>query len=799
MNCAACATRVEKTLNACDGVVSASVNFATSTARVEYAEGRCSFELLQHAVSVAGYDLLSENAAGEQESEQSRAYRTLRCRMLWAVALSLPVAIISMLLTDMPGANLIMCLLSTTVVFWFGQQFFIGAWRQIKHRSANMDTLVALSTGIAWLFSVANMLFPEYWLAKGITPHVYFEASSVIIAFILVGRTLESKAKSNTSSAIRKLMGLQPNDVVTVSPDGSTKVMPIEELTPGVLVMARPGERIAVDGIVTEGESSVDESMLSGEPVPVGKHVGSKVFAGTINGFGSFRYKAESVGADTMLAKIITMVQDAQGSKAPVQRLVDKIAAIFVPVIISVAIISMIVWIIAGGTDGFSHGLLAAVTVLIIACPCALGLATPTAIMVGIGRGAELGILIKDAECMEMAPKVSVVVLDKTGTLTEGKPTVVKEFRFRNVDVATDILVALEQASSHPLAQAVSAYFNGGKPVRVSGFGSVAGRGVKGKVDGAMYYAGNHHFLEENGIVFTAENKAAERELVSDGCTAVWFADDMGAILLLGITDPVRQTSADAVAELERMGIEVYMLTGDNMSAAEAVASKVGIRHCVADMLPDDKSAYVERLHADGKRVAMVGDGINDSAALAVADVSIAMGTGSDIAIDVAKMTIMSADLSKIPVAFRLARQTVRTIRQNLFWAFIYNIIGVPVAAGVLYPVCGFLLNPMIAGATMAFSSVSVVTNSLMLKRKKITSDTSVNKKQNAMKQEFKVNGMSCVHCQGRVEAAIRALPGVTGVNVDLVQGKATVEGQVDAAAVVDAITKAGYDSCPMD
>ena len=833
MSCAACAARVEKVLNGCQGVRTAGVNFAASTANVEYDSDTCTPEILQQIVRDAGYDLILDSSADALEKEQAERYHALRQRTLWAVILSLPVVIIGMFFMNMPYANIIMFLLSTPVVFWLGRQFFIGAWRQLRHRTANMDTLVALSTGIAWLFSVANMLFPDYWMSKGIHPHVYFEASAVIIAFILIGRLLESKAKGNTSSAIRKLMGLQPKNVTIVDADGSTRVVAIESIVPGDIVMVRPGERIAVDGVVTDGNSFVDESMLSGEPIPVEKQSGGKVYAGTINGTGTFRYRADKVGSDTLLSKIIRMVQDAQGSKAPVQQLVDKIAAVFVPVIISIAILSFVVWMVADGTGGFSHGLLAAVTVLIIACPCALGLATPTAIMVGIGKGAELGILIKDAESLEIAPKITAVVLDKTGTLTAGHPTVGKIVRFRSLPQSDAILHSLELASEHPLARAITDHFNEIPVVTISEFESVTGRGVKGKVDGRTYYAGNRKFIEESGIAISPAAIGQENLLTADANSVVWFADEEGVISLIGISDPVKPTSPEAVSELERMGIEVYMLTGDNRQTAEAVAKKAGIRHCVAEVLPQDKASFVEKLRKDGKKVAMVGDGINDSAALAVADLSIAMGTGSDIAIEVAKMTIISADLAKIPVAFRLAGMTVRTIRQNLFWAFIYNIIGVPVAAGVLYPVCGFLLNPMIAGAAMAFSSVSVVTNSLLLKRKRLqvssygatrvteTEPTTAvdiidvaisdrdtdggdmndeitlqnNKSKTIMKQEFKVEGMACSHCSGRVDAAIRALPGVTDVKVDLASGKATVEGEVSPATVIEAVGKAGYEA----
>lgn len=741
MGCASCAARIERVLKEHPGVTDAGVNFANSTARVTFDPAVCSADSLQKAVHDAGYELIADEPDADDDSDGERStrteddtgsvadrmdrlqadhYRQLKRRTLWAVALSVPVVIIGMFFMSMPMANLIMFLLATPVVFIFGRQFFIGAWKQLRHRSANMDTLVALSTGIAWLFSVANMLFPHFWMARGIHPHVYFEAAAVIVAFILLGRLFESRAKGNTSSAIRKLMGLQPKMVMVVSTDGTTREVKISQLRPGEIVAVRPGERVAVDGIVTEGSSFVDESMLSGEPLPVEKEPGSKVFAGTVNSTGAFRFRAERVGADTLLSKIIRMVQDAQGSKAPVQQLVDKIAAVFVPVIICIAAASFVAWILFGGSDGLTRGLLAAVTVLIIACPCALGLATPTAIMVGIGRGAEMGILIKDAEALEVAPKINAVVLDKTGTVTAGKPTVERVKRLRAVDNSDAILAALERMSEHPLGRAVVEKFDNGETINISQFESITGKGIRGDANGETYFVGNKRFMVDSGVPVTDEDEIEERRMTDDANTVVWFADRSGVIMLVGITDPIKPTSAKAVAALREMGIEVYMLTGDNRATAEVVARKAGILHVKAEVMPEEKAGFVKELQLRGMRVAMVGDGINDSAALAQSDLSVAMGTGSDIAIEVSKMTIVGADLEKLPLGIRLSRLTVRTIRQNLFWAFIYNIIGVPIAAGVLYPVFGFVLNPMIAGAAMAFSSVSVVMNSLWLKRRRI-------------------------------------------------------------------------------
>ena len=791
MSCASCSARVEKTLNHQSGVQKATVNYASAMATVEYDLQNCSPETLQQAVQAAGYDLLikqDENMPDEVEQAHDKKYRALKFRTTWAIVLSAPIMVIGMFFMDMPYANLIMWLLSTPVVFWLGRSFFTSAWKQLKHGTANMDTLVANSTGIAYLFSLFNMLFPGFWLERGIHPHVYFEAASVIIAFILLGRLLEEKAKGNTSSAIKKLMGLQPKTVTVIDGSSSEKIVPIGQIRPGDIILVKPGERIAVDGTVTEGSSYVDESMLSGEPVAVAKQKDAKVFAGTINQKGSFRFSAEKVGTDTLLAKIIHMVQDAQGSKAPVQQLVDKIAGIFVPVIIGIAVLSFIAWMLLDGQSGFTHGLLALVTVLIIACPCALGLATPTAIMVGIGKGAERGILIKDAESLETAKKIDTVVLDKTGTVTEGKP-VVGDLTWETQTAETgNIFYSLEKLSEHPLAEAVVRHLQDARSVSIDNFESITGRGVKGESNGKAYYAGNRKLLEENRIAVSRSLSDEAARLTADAQTVIWFADSENALAIAGITDQIKPTSIRAVSELQAAGIEVCMLTGDNEATAREIARKAGILRYKAGVLPQDKAAFISDLQKNGRKVAMVGDGINDSAALAQADLSIAMGGGSDIAMDVAKMTIISSDLTKIPEALKLSRLTVRTIRQNLFWAFIYNIIGVPVAAGVLYPVNGFLLNPMIAGAAMAFSSVSVVTNSLRLKRKKIESAESPaidptgqpgNKvepsTEKIMRKEFKVEGMMCNHCRMHVEKALNSMEGVHAT-VTLNPPVATVE-----------------------
>lgn len=723
MSCASCASSAESIVVAQPGVVKAAVNFANTSLQVEYVPTITSPEKLKSAVQNVGYDLVIENSQEAKEALEdlhNQNLHLLKQKTIWSIALSIPLVTIGMFFMDIPYANYIMWALATPVVLVFGQQFFVNAWKQAKHRSANMDTLVALSTGIAYIFSVFNTVYPQFWHSKGLHAHVYFEAAAVVIAFILLGKLLEERAKASTSSAIKKLIGLQPNTVTVVHDGGHMMEMPIEKVKVGNTLLVKPGEKIAVDGVVTSGASFVDESMISGEPVPVEKGSGAKVFAGTINQKGSFQYKAEKVGSDTLLAHIIKMVQEAQGSKAPVQKLVDKIAGIFVPIVIGFALLAFVVWIVLGGENGLTQGLLALVTVLVIACPCALGLATPTAIMLGVGKGAENGILIKDAESLELAHKVNAIVLDKTGTITKGKPEVVdvKWKEGAGVEELSNLLFTIEQQSEHPLAEAVVNYFKTKDVTRVplAHFESITGKGVSVLFDGNTYFLGSPKLMQSEGIRIDDSLQAQADNWLTQAYTVVFLADHENALAVIGIADQIKDTSLAAVQELNNLGVEVYMLTGDNVKTAEAIAAKTGIKNFRAEVLPQDKADFVKALQAKKKTVAMVGDGINDSQALAQADVSIAMGKGSDIAMDVAKMTLISSDLARIPAAIKLSRSTVRTIRQNLFWAFIYNLIGIPIAAGLLYPISGFLLNPMIAGAAMALSSVSVVTNSLRLK-----------------------------------------------------------------------------------
>ncbi len=723
MSCASCASSSQSILENQPGVVNVSVNYANATALVEYIPTITNPQKLKLALQSIGYDLMideSEEAKDALEDLHQQKFKRLKKKTTGAVLLAIPTVITGMFFMNIPYANYIMWTLATPVVAIFGQQFFVNAWKQTKHRSANMDTLVALSTGVAYLFSVFNTLFPDFWHSKGLHAHVYFEAASVVIAFILLGKLLEEKAKGNTSSAIKKLMGLQPKTVTVVHDGGHQMEMPVASVKVGDILLVKPGEKIAVDGIVSTGSSFVDESMISGEPVPVAKAQKDKVFAGTINQKGSFHFTADKVGGDTILAQIIKMVQEAQGSKAPVQKLVDKIAGIFVPIVIVIAVLSLIAWIILGGENGLTQGLLAMVTVLVIACPCALGLATPTAIMAGVGKGAENGILIKDAESLELAKKVNAIILDKTGTITEGKP-VVTDILWRDDDTSNlAALASIEKQSEHPLAEAVVKHFGKVNYQPVHHFESITGFGAKAHINDKTFYIGNAALLQTNHITSTDELQNAATKWLAEAKTVIWFADEKEALAVLAIADKVKDTSKQAVQQLQALGIDVYMLTGDNQATAKAIAQQVGITQYKAEVLPADKAAFVKQLQQQGKTVAMVGDGINDSNALAQADISIAMGKGSDIAMDVAKMTIISSDLLRIPKAIKLSKHTVAAIRQNLFWAFIYNIIGIPIAAGILYPVNGFLLNPMIAGAAMALSSVSVVANSLRLKWKEI-------------------------------------------------------------------------------
>ncbi len=738
MSCAGCAVSVQQILEDLPGVSLADVNYANATARVQH-DASISTAELQAALEAVGFGLIVDVAdpLSVQQDLEEKAYQKLKRDTLWAGLLTIPIFLIGMFGMDWPEGKWISFVLSIPVLFWFGRHFYVGGYRQAKHGRANMDTLVALSTGIAFIYSLANTFYPSFWQNQGLEPHVYYEAATVIITFVSLGKLLEAKAKSNTSSAIRSLIGLQPQ-TVSVERNGREEQISIDEVQIGDILLVKPGERIAVDGKLTSGSSYVDESMLTGEPTAVAKTTGDSVSAGTVNQKGAFRFEAERVGTNTTLQRIIHQVREAQGSKAPVQKLVDRIAAVFVPTVLVLALLTFAIWMLVGGEQALTHALLTSVSVLVIACPCALGLATPTAIMVGIGKGAQEGILIKDAESLELGRRVDAIVLDKTGTLTVGKPSVSDQVWFVDATVQLSlkqILLGIERHSEHPLADSlVDSLSEEGVLAKAPPYGvdsraasgapdsfkSITGAGVMAKVNDQTYYVGNERLLKQAGVSLTPEVREICDAFCRKAYTTIYFADEREVLAVYGLTDAIKAGSKKAVAELLSRDIEVYMLTGDAEPSAKAVAEAVGITEYRAGVLPSDKEDFIAALQARGKTVAMVGDGINDAQALAKADVSVAMGQGSDIAIDVAKITLLRPDLRVLAKALKLSKLTSSGIRQNLFWAFIYNLIGIPIAAGLLYPINGFLLSPMIAGGAMALSSVSVVMNSLRLRNIKL-------------------------------------------------------------------------------
>ncbi|NDW09300.1 cation-translocating P-type ATPase [Dysgonomonas sp. 520] len=722
MSCAGCAANVQKALRNQKSVAKADVNFANKTVNIEFNASEVSPPRLRDIVRSAGYDMIideGDNISHRLDEKEQEDYLRLRKKTIISSTLSVLIVILAMTpLMHHAWARYAMWILATPVLFYCGQQFFVGAYKQARHRSMNMDTLVALSTGVAYLFSLFNLFFPQFWMDRGFSAELYFEASAVIITFILIGKLLEERAKQKTSSSIKKLIGLQPKTATIIKSFLAIEV-PIEKIALNDIVMVKPGEKIAVDGSITEGESYVDESMITGEPIPVDKKAGDRVFAGTLNQKGSFRFRAEKVGSETLLSQIIRMVGEAQGSKAPIQKLVDKIAAIFVPVVIAVAVTTALLWIVLGGDNGLVHAFLAFVTVLIIACPCALGLATPTAIMVGIGRGAEIGVLIKDARSLELLKRVDTVVLDKTGTITEGKPQVVDMAWIEpQTKQLTNLLYTIEKSSNHPLAEAICSNLGDADLIAGGKINNLVGQGVKMVINGNVYTVGNVKLFSDISVNEHIKSLIDQWEHAAK--TVVLFGEDDKVLCVIALEDRMKVSSQEAITQLKNNGIEVHLLTGDNEETARQIAQQAGIGSFKAKTLPEDKLEYIKKLQSQGKVVAMAGDGINDSAALAQADVSMAMGSGSDIAMEVADLTIVSGDLSKINAAIKLSKATVSTINRNLFFAFIYNILAIPIAAGALYPLTGFLLNPMIAGLAMALSSVSVVTNSLRLRNKKL-------------------------------------------------------------------------------
>ncbi|MDX9745097.1 MAG: heavy metal translocating P-type ATPase [Syntrophales bacterium] len=730
MTCAACVRRVEQAIEAVPGVQGVSVNLATARAFLTYdPRDWGGLEAVRQVVSDAGYEYLGvPDEIGDDPILRAREeeIRDLKTRVFVGAFLSIVIFLGSMqhwfpFLDAIPRSVMLYSLmvLTTPVVFWVGERFLVGAYKAARQKTADMNTLVAVGALSAYLYSVAATLFPGFFSRADLLPHVYFDGAAMIVTLILLGRLLEAKAKGRTSQAIRKLMDLRPKYAWVIS-DGNQKEVPVEKLVEGDLILIRPGEKIPTDGVVVTGESSIDESMLTGESVPVEKSVGSKVFAATINKSGSFQFRATGVGADTVLGQIIHLVQEAQGSKAPVQRLADRIASIFVPVVFGIGLVTFLVWYFLVPEASFNRALLNFVSVLVIACPCALGLATPTAVMVGTGIGAERGILIKGGETLEMAHRLTTVVFDKTGTLTRGEPLVKEILTAEDVTAAEVLQIALsvESVSEHPLAQAIisEGKNRGLTPQVLDSFEAISGKGAKAVIDEKTCLVGNLRLMEEMNVATQGLN---EQALVraERGETCVFVAVENRIKGMVSFADQPRDSALGAIRSLERMGLEIMMITGDHLATAQAVSRSLAINRVLADVLPGDKAKAIKDLQERGQVVAMVGDGINDAPALAAADIGIALGAGTDVAMEAGDITLIRDDLNLVPSAIRLSLNTLRVIRQNLFWAFIYNILGIPIAAGVLYPFFGVLLNPKFAAAAMALSSVSVVTNSLRLRR----------------------------------------------------------------------------------
>lgn len=721
MSCSSCAAGIQSSLEKMEGIRSVNVNLAGEEAFIEYDPVSVNPEKIRERVEGLGFQLITEDLPEEKRKDlEAIRVQRLENRLVAAVLLTAPVFIIGMFLHHLPYRNWIMLGLSLPVLAWSGKEFFVIAWKRALHFQASMDTLVALGTGTAFLFSLFNTLFPEWLSDRGLEPHVYYETSAVIITFVLLGRFLESRARRKTSESIRGLMGLQVKTARVIR-NGEEKEMLISKILVGDLLIIRPGEKIPADGVITEGAGMVDESMITGEPLPVEKTPGDAVIGATINLTGSLRMVAEKVGAETVLSQIIRLVQEAQGNRAPVQKLVDKIASWFVPVVIMIAVITFLSWWIWYPASGIQHGFVTALAVLVIACPCALGLATPTALMAGLGRAARTGILVRDAESLEALKKITVVVLDKTGTLSKGKPEVTKVTwdtgSTGTVEMARAI-GAIERLSEHPFAKALSTYFkcdpdDAGK---VSRFSSDTGNGISAFFGDDAFLIGSRTFIKDHGCVLPPEPEESAGNTPAESASVIHVARNLKVVATILLADTMKETSAEAVKQLQKAGIGVHLLSGDSQAAASRMASESGVDFYRAEMTPAGKASYIKALQSDGHIVAMAGDGINDSPALAVADVGIAMGDGTDIAIENAQMVLLRGDLKKLATAFMLSRATIRIIRQNLFWAFFYNLISIPVAAGILFPFTGFLLTPMVAGAAMAFSSVSVVTNSLRLR-----------------------------------------------------------------------------------
>jgi len=737
MDCASCVQRIETALLQTRGVVKAVVNLATAKAKVEYLPSETNFEEIKRAVESTGYKVLefelSEGIEDPERLVREKEYKKLKTKFIAGLVLGLFVFLGSSRhwfpwIPSFLGNFYVLWALATPVQFWIGWQFYKGAWGAFKHRNADMNTLIAVGTSAAYLYSVAATLFPSFFEAAGMKPDVFFDTSALIIVLILFGRLLEARAKGQTSEAIKKLMGLRPKTARIIR-EGKEMDIPVEEVLVGDTVVVRPGEKIPVDGVVKEGKSAVDESMITGESIPVKKEPGNEVIGATINKTGSFKFKATKVGKDTALAQIIKLVQDAQGSKAPIQRLADVISGYFVPIVISVAIATFVIWFNFGPFPTLTFALLTFVAVMIIACPCALGLATPTAVMVGTGKGAENGILIKGGESLETAHKLDTIVFDKTGTLTKGEPEITDLVSI-NAHSEEEILknaASAEKFSEHPLGEAIikSAIERKIELHDPKDFRAIEGQGIEARVDGRNVLLGNIKLMKDRGIDIKDLERKAE-EFAGDGKTPIYVSLDGKSAGIIAVADSLKESSVEALEKLKKLGLKVVMLTGDNKKTAEAIARKAGIDGVISEVLPEDKVHEIRKLQSEGRRVAMVGDGINDAPALAQADVGIAIGSGTDVAMEASDITLIKGDLRGVASAIELSKRTIRIIKQNLFWAFFYNTAGIPVAAGVLYPFFGILLNPIFASAAMAFSSVSVVSNSLRLRRVKLRSQSEV-------------------------------------------------------------------------
>lgn len=823
MTCSACSAHVEKSVCKLDGVRSVNVNLLQNAMIVDYDETALDDAAIIRAVVDGGYgaSVKGENrAAAKTEPPVQAALRSMKRRLIWSFVFLIPLFYLSMghmMGAPLPGIflgheNMLVFALAqlflTLPVLVINQQYFVTGFRALWKRSPNMDSLIAIGSSAAVVYSV-YALFQMAWQlghgnmeqAHGYVMELYFESAAMILALITLGKYLETRSKGRTSDAISKLIDLAPA-TATLLRDGTEVEIPVAQVAAGDILVVRPGGRVPVDGIITEGNAVLDESALTGESIPVEKAAGDRVIGASVNKSGYFQLRAERVGDDTTLSQIIRLVEEAAGSKAPIAKLADRVSGVFVPVVIGIALLAAVVWLLTGAS--FSFALSIGIAVLVVSCPCALGLATPTAIMVGTGKGAENGILIKSAESLETAHKIDTVVLDKTGTVTSGSPRVTDILPADGTEETTLLRLAasLEKASEHPLAEAIVACAAERQLdlLPVADYSATPGQGIAGTVDGRRLLAGNARMMREQSIALEGWEARGEA-LAEDGKTPLYFAADGALLGIISAADPIKDTSAAAIREWERMGIEVVLLTGDNRRTAEAIRRRLGIGRVVAEVLPQDKEQEIRRLQEAGKTVAMIGDGINDAPALARADVGIAIGAGTDIAIDSADIVLMKSDLLDGVTAIRLSRAVIRNIKENLFWAFFYNTLGIPLAAGVFYTALGWRLSPMFAAAAMSLSSVFVVSNALRLKlfkpverRAEHTSENQTKKEKNEMKKTMKIDGMSCMHCSGRVEKALNAIEGVTAtVSLEDKAAYLTLDRTVGDEELTRAVTDAGY------